>query len=215
MIEGYVDVSFLFEIASCYRAVGLADQADNCYKSIISLDSGNYEARVGLANPRHHPEGDKTVHRNEDNASPIQRRKGIRHTGGRITPSTRTDPLMLRGRTMLLAPRSVRQSLQYKREDKFELREREINDIFLHQQILSTRTKDYRYTIEWMSATRSLLQAFRNNRLFYPYDRHHRFLGYSKMARFWATRPKLTLGALQQLSNNLFGRKLMSRLSRQ
>ena len=207
MIQSYVDVPFLFELASCYRAVGLSAQADDCYKTIINIDHGNFEARVGLAKTQRHPQKSQTINEDGGTGSLNQLRNGTRNLGGQAGSTVTTEPLIFKPKALMPAPRTMRQLSKQTAEDNFELQESETHEIFLHRQRMSKRKKDgdRKKTSEWMSATRSLLQAFQSRKVFYPSDKHHLFLGYSKKARLWAAKSKQESDVLQQISETIFG----------
>ena len=57
----------------------------------------------------------------------------------------------------------------------------------------------------WFEATRLLLRTFRENRVFYPMDKHQRFYGYSRLARALANRPKYERAALISESDSILG----------
>lgn len=198
-VDGCVDVPYLFEIASCYRALGRETEAKNCYKSIVEIDGGNYEARLRLADG--HDVEDMTQCSPQDlsqtyvpNHPRTWKHMGIKHAR--------------QGKSaMSLAPRAAHPSSRRLADEELQVHEREIYGLFTHQQSIGKAISkgDGVHSMEWLAATESLLQDFRENKIFYPVDKHHKFLGYSREARLIAARTKSELEMLIERSGSIIG----------
>ena len=208
-----MDSSYLFELASCYRAVGLRVEAENCYNQIIDSDATNFEARMQLAEIRR---GSLSVQPGDtgglQGASSKTHRVRRRIGEGDAKRSKRTTSLQSLDKLTLLTHGSMRKATKTfgMTREREEEGEEEIHSLFHHRQSLAekSRNEDEDHKSEWVSVTKSLLESFRNNKVFYPVDRHHRFYGYSKEARLMSSRPKHELDAMVGRSESILGTEL-------
>ena len=206
-VRDYADVPYLFELASCYRAVDLRTEAEDCYKQILDHDGGNYGARIQLAELSRTSGLTKQGFVADHQGSAILQHKSRKLMGEKDAKSFRkADSLQSLNTPILLAPRPM-QKVGKQLAVEIEQAQEDIYSLFLHCQSLAEKAQggDKNSTNELMSATKSLLQNFRNNRVFYPFDKHHRFYGYSKEARAMASRPKHELDLLVERSGSIFG----------
>lgn len=207
-VSGYDDVSYLFEMASCYRAVGLKPEAESCYQRIIERDTGNYEARIQLSGMR---QGGRMTHWEDthgNHGGSVRQHKSMKRGWDR--DAKRSKKITTTGASsssMVLAPRPANQSIKQLAVEQEQVQEEELRSLFLQRERLKdgATTGDKDGKAEWMAATEALIQGFRDNKVFYPAEKHHKFLGYSKEARAMASRTKHGLYALTEGSRSIFG----------
>lgn len=201
-----MDKSYFLELASCYKAIGLRAEAEECYKIMIDNDRGNIEANQGIAGMSTEygmsPHG---VLRSSESVS-VKKHK----TRRRITNKSSTQPTKVHASTSwtMLAPRPAPQTSKQLALEKEQAREGDVHALFLRRQTFKEQVRDGDESSKdgWMAANSSLIQRFRDNRIFYPFDKHHKFYGYSKEARIMASRPKHELHALAVQSRSALGR---------
>jgi len=201
--SGYVDASFLTELASCYRALDMKQKAIECYKAILNGDPANDQARFDLATMQGHklPFLASTVGKGVSSVEQLKRRRSTRP---RIeTPNT--APVGDASVTSnMLAPCPTGQSTKRLTAEepnlypRFVRWQRQVEDMMESDEV----AKDI-----WMEDTKLLLRAFQCNKVFYPYDKHHKFFGYSKQARSLASRPKHELDALIARTASVIGER--------
>ncbi|KAL9125829.1 MAG: hypothetical protein Q9217_005026 [Psora testacea] len=201
----YINASFFMEIALCYRAVGSKADAEGCYKTILEHDPSSTEARVAMWNMSKEPDTFQADIAGPTKLSSVFKQKSRRRLcvssirrreAATVPPSSAFS--MLATSTLPLC--TVKQPDLH----QDSARQEEVQVLFIRWQMLS----DQRHTNEkdnaaWSEAARLLLQIFRENRVFYPSDRHHRFYGYSRLARAIANRPKYERGALISKSDSI------------
>lgn len=204
----YDDVSYLFEMASCYGAVGMKLKAESCYQMIIEHDDGNHEARIQLSGIRGGSGLSHRVYTEGNRGVSVKQHGSAKHSWNRderraknITTPRASSP------SMLLAPRPAYQLNKQLAMKKERVQEEEVHSLFLQRERLndSAANGNEDCKTKWMAATKTLVQAFRENKVFYPVEKHYKFLGYSKEARALATRPKHELNALAESSGSVFG----------
>jgi len=206
-VSGYDDVSYLFEMASCYRAVGQKLKAESCYQMIIEYDDSNYEARIQLSgmrqssglNHREHTEGNRGISVRQHKSTKRVWDREAKRSKNITTPQASSS-------SMLLAPRPAYQLNKQLAVEKEQVQEEEIHSLFLQREKLndSATNGDEDCKTQWTAATKILVQSFRDNKVFYV-EKHQKFLGYSKEARAMSTRPKHELNALTESSRSIFG----------
>jgi len=207
-VSGYDDVAYLFEMASCYTAVGLIPKAENCYQMIIEHDDGNYEARIQLSGML---QGSGMTHRGKTHGNQggsVRQHKSTKRNWDRDTKRSKkiTTP-RASSSFMLLPPRPAYPSIKELEREKEQVRGEEVHLLFLQRKNwkdnAANGVEDCK--AKWMAATKSMVQGFRDNKVFYPVEKHHKFLGYSRAARAMASRPKHELNALTESSRSIFG----------
>lgn len=196
------------ELASCYRALGLNLDAEDCYKTVIENDgdSGQAESELAAIRRQHGSSQLEATNASDvsSNAEPNHRGAyGRRICRVRDTPST--DPP---SRLAILAPRASRQTAKQSAVGREQFREVEVHDLFLRRQVIARELAGNNEVAEavWTDASRKLLHAFQDNRIFFPSDKHHRFYGYTKEARSLASKPKYQLDMLFEKSATAIGR---------
>ena len=199
-VDNYADGTCLHEMASCYKAVGLKAEAEECYTMIIRDDPQDHEAHVRLAELRG---SDSTEQRH---MVAVQRRKSRRRTEAEKSKYSKKAAFSDSVRPTIQAfPRRRQQATKRSAiEDRPKQSVEEVHSMFLKRRQMSEYSRSIRGS-DWMTVTESLLQNFQNNKVFYPFDRHHRFYGYSKEARALASRSKHEIDALMESSQSLYG----------
>ena len=195
------------EMALCYKAVGLRTEAEDCYKIVVDSDEGNPEARRRLLemceesgmSPKGAMITDEVVSVRQHKARKSVRDKAAkRPKRGKVLPSSATT---------MLAPRLMPQSTKQISLEREQAREEDIHALFLRRETPTEEAKNGNESskTEWMAITKILIQGFKNNKIFYPFDKHHKFYGYSREARSLAARPKHELDALTEQSKSHLG----------
>lgn len=193
----YADPAYYLEMASCYKAVGLRTEAEDCYKIVIGSDDGNAEARRRLldmctelgTSPKGEIISDKV---------PVTKHKARKRAGDKDAKQSKKGKVLPSWATTMLAPRQVAQSAKQISHEREEAREEDVNALYLRREALTEQARygDESSKTEWMAITKTLVQGFKDNKVFYPFDKHHKFYGYSREARSLAARPKHELDAL-------------------
>lgn len=206
-ISEYADAAYFMEMASCYKAVGLRTEAEYCYKIVIDSDEGNPEAWRRLSEMCSElgtfPKG---ASNNGEEVSVIQH-KARKRVGDKDAKQPKIGKALPSRATTMLAPRPVPQSAKQISLEREEAHEDDVNALYLRREALADHAKhgDESSKFEWMAITKTLIQGFRDNKVFYPFDKHHKFYGYSKEARSLAARPKHELDALAEQNKSHLG----------
>lgn len=197
-VKDYTDASFFTAMAKCYRAVGLVTEAEDCYRTIIEHDEENVDARVQLAKMF------------EELGMPEQAFKyvtevmllGRQHmdpskkveiaAGAAIAEAESSIRTMLAHRTSRPGARKPRTNLSITEKADLE-RTRNGTVRILYQRFLDLREAmlagDEESTVQWLDATRGLIQDFKSNKVFFPWDKYLKFQGYSKEGRNKTSKP--------------------------
>lgn len=197
-ITEYADASFLMELASCYRALGKKIGAEDCYKAIIENDGDDGQAELELAAMQKANEHIQTsVTDAIDTRSDAGQKRTIYHEKRvcRMKDASSTDQP---SRLARLARRPTRQTAKRSAPKKEQPQEDEIFDLFVRRQSIAEELAGNSEAAEaaWNDASRKLLHAFQENRVFFPSDKHHKFYGYTKEARSLASKPKYQIDLL-------------------
>lgn len=198
-VRDYTDTSFFIAMASCYRAIGLVAEAEDCYQTIIEHDEGNVEARVHLAKMFEElgmPE-QAFIYVNEVIELGRQAMEPTRKDGSaKAAIPAEVDsamPTMLARAISRPGTRKSTVSLDAVERDILE-RNRDDNVRMLLIQLLGLQEQmlagDEESTTHWLHAARGLIMDFRSNKLFFPWDKYIKFYGYSKEARRKALKAK-------------------------
>lgn len=206
-ISDYADAAYFMEMASCYKAVGLRTEAEDCYKIVVDSDKGSPEARRRFlemceesgTSPRGAMDFDEVVS--------VRKNKARKRVRDKDAKQPKRNQTLQSWATTMLAPRLVPQSAKKISLEREEAQEEDVNALFLRRETLTkqSRNGDESTKTEWMAITKTLIQAFKDNKIFYPFDKHHKFYGYSKEARSLAARPKHELDALAEQSKSHLG----------
>ena len=206
-VNDYVDSFFLSELASCYRETGLGAEADACYKQIIGSDSGNLQSRNQVAkspldtraDQRELRVGSEVVARDRHKTWRRNRPKNSKRSGGRTLLQTSEGTILPK------SPYAQQGAKQFTTK-KSQVEEDEVFALFARRQSLERNVGGFQLgDREWRAATKSLLDIFRENKVFYPFERHQRFYGYSKEARAMASRSRHELDEMFKSPQSAFG----------
>lgn len=206
-ISEYADATLFMEMASCYKAVGLGVEAENYYKIIVDSDKGNPEAQGGLLEMGEEPSTSTKGVRATDEVVSVRQRKARKRVVDKDPKQPRNVKTLPSLGTTMLAPRLAPQSAKRIARKKEEAREEDVNALFQRRVTLTeqARNGDESSKTERMAITKTLIQEFQDNKVFYPFDKHHKFYGYSREARSLAARPKHELDALAEQSKSQLG----------
>lgn len=196
-LSDYTDASFFMDMAVCYKALNLSAEAEDCYQTVIHNDDDNIEARVQLAKMYEELGMSEravvyvneviAMGRIEEASKAPKRSKRPKTAAATVTePSAPTttnasDPSRQQPRSSA----SHKEAGEKVKEDRFHM-------LYSQMQGLSGGLGhgDEQATAEWMELAKILIQDFRSNKVFYPFDKYMRFFGYSKEARTRALKPK-------------------------
>jgi len=194
-------------MATCYRAIGLVAEAEDCYQTIIEHDEENVDARLQLAKMFEElgmPEQAFTyvtevMLLGRQHMDPSK--KVINAAGAATAGAESTIPTMLAHRISRPGARKLKINLSIAEKADLE-RTRDDTIRILHLRFLELREAmlagDEDSTIQWLDATRGLILDFKSNKLFYPWDKYIKFQGYSKEARGKSLKPR-TSEAIDQM----------------
>ena len=201
-LSHHEEVSVLMDIAACHRSLGSLTKAEECYKAILDIDHGSTEARIALWNMTRKPYAHIAPTRRSETGLPTTDKSTA--SLGRKTFSNREPASGLETSTYLKGLRSPKHRNKVGRPEPSDASQHEVEVLTLF-----SRWKDLRSSSEniqsWFEATKLLLQAFCDNRVFFPADRSTRFYGYSREARMLARSRKVQDG-LEQRSPSTFGK---------
>ncbi|KAH0559240.1 hypothetical protein GP486_004247 [Trichoglossum hirsutum] len=183
-LDDYPDLEFYFRLAGCYRSAGHSKEAEECYQTIVANDEENIDARVSLAKlyeDLNMPEqayayvNEIILLRRQDKGTPTKRAD---HQGGGdwFAPARRASRIKRTG-----PPLATREQ----RRENERIRDENVRALYKKFQYLHPRARagEEQILAEWMECSSDLIDDFRNSRVFYPYDKHMKFLGYSSAAR--------------------------------
>lgn len=151
-----VNVEAMLHLARLYEELGMPERAGKYVKDVLSLTSRDTNRA--------------------DKVRPIEQSSTACAEGASIPTSTMLTPCPPR---QITRPRALEK----------EMREQAHADnalvLYLHLQesLEDARDSDAESKVQWMATARTLVQDFRSNRAFYPYDKHMKFCGYSKQPR--------------------------------
>ncbi|KAI9851300.1 MAG: transcription factor TFIIIC subunit tfc4 [Thelocarpon superellum] len=194
-IDGYPDAQLYLQMATSYRGIDLPEKSELCYKTVIEHDERNIEARVHLARLYEELDMPEEAFTLANEVLQLTQQDGD-------TPDTRSRAGHRAGaRTGALLPTASKASQRTPRKPRMtaeETEEREAARVeamqMQHAQVQSLqdqmRAGDESATIDWMRGSKVLVQEFRSARVFFPWDKYVRFLGYSREARKRALKSK-------------------------
>ena len=214
-VQGYADAGYFTDMAACYRAIGMRTEAKDCYQAIVDHNNCNIEAKLHLARlyeelgmpERAGPHVRDVLFvasrdwKRSGNEGALKQIGSVSASGSSSFTSTMLMPCPPR---QITRPRALEKELreQAHTENTFALYLR------VQELIKEARNGNVEFKIQWKVAAKSLIQDFKSNRAFYPYDKNMKFLGYSNQAR---TGPiSLKGGKAMQEVQSLAGRLQLS-----
>ncbi len=206
-ISEYADTTYFMEMASCYKAVGLTTEAEDCYKVVVDSDEENPEARRRLLEMCTELGTSPKGATNAAEVVSVKNHKARRRVGEKEAKQPKKGKALPSWERTMLAPRLVPQSAKRISLQKEEAQQEDVKALYLRREALTAqaRNADESSKTEWMATTKTLIQEFKENKIFYPFDKHHKFYGYSREARSLAARPKHELDALAEHSKSPLG----------
>lgn len=203
-VSDYEDISYLLEMANCYRAVGLGSEAEHCYSTVIDLDHGNPEASLQLARMGRGQDMQLDSPLNVDEAITVNQYKARRPTGSKEARRSKKGTVSSWSDIPMI-PGPVRHSIKKQKE---RAKEEDVRILFQRRQDLmeQARLGDEHLKDQYMSTLKSLSEIFGDSKIFYPYDKFHRFYGYSREARLLSMKPKHEIDRLIVRSKWLYGK---------
>lgn len=203
-ISEFADAAYFLEMASCYKAVGLRTEAEDCYKIAVDSDEGNPEARRRLLEMCHESGMSPKQATTTNEVVSVRQHKARNRVGDKDAKKPKSGKALPSWATSMLAPRMVPQSAKQISLEKEEAQEEDVNAMFLRRETLTeqARNGDESSETELTEITKTLIQVFKDNKVFYPFDKHQKFYGYSREARSLASRPKHELDALVEQSKS-------------
>ena len=207
-ISYYADAAYFMEMASCYKAVGLRTEAEDCYKTIVDSDEGDPEARRRLLEMCSESGTSPPGERNDREVFLVKQHKARNRVGDKDAKQPKKGKALPSRATTMLAPRLAPPSVKQISLEREEAHEQDVNALYIRRQTLTAQDiyGNESSKTEWMAITKTLIQGFKDNKIFYPFDRHHRFYGYSREARSLAARPKHEVDALAEQSRSHLGK---------
>ena len=215
-ISDYADAAYFMEMAACYKAVGLRIEAEDCYKIVVDSDEGDPEARRRLLEMCSESVTSPPGERNDREVFSVKQRKSRQRVGDKDAKQPRKGKTLPSWATTMLAPRLAPPSAKQMSLEKEEAHEQDVNALYIRRETLKAQDTygNESSKTEWMAITKTLIQGFKDNKVFYPFDRHHRFYGYSREARLLAARPKHEVDALAEQSRSHLGNSVVHRVWR-
>ena len=206
-ISYYADAAYFMEMASCYKAIGLRTEAEDCYKIIVDSDEGGPEARRRLLEMCSESGTSPPGERNDREVFSVKRHKARKRVGDKDAKQPKKGKALPSCATTMLAPRLALPSAKRMSLEREEAHEQDVNALYIRRETLTTQAthENESSKTEWMAITKTLIQGFKDNKVFYPFDKHHRFYGYSREARSLAARPKHEVDALAEQSRSHLG----------
>ena len=206
-ISEYADAVYFMEMASCYKAVGLKTEAEDCYKIVVDSDEGNPEARRRLLEMCLESGTSQEGATNDGEVVSVAQHKARKRVRAKDAKRPKKGKALSSWATTMLAPRLVPQSAKQISLEREEAQEEDVNALYVRREHLKEQAGygDESSKTEWMATTKTLIQRFKDNKVFYPLDKHHKFYGYSREARSLAARPKHELDALAEQSRSHLG----------
>ena len=208
-VSDYTDASYFNGMATCYRALGLYSEAEDCYREILRNDDFNLDIRVQLVKmfedagmpDRGFPYTTEIAKITRKEMKP--RRKAKATARGPPVESSPDVPTASDsfGVTSMLepppAPKPAKKSASDRRIQEME-EYGDLQVLFLEMQVLKEKfhVGDESVELEWMRNAKTLVEDFRKRKVFFPFDKHVKFFGYTPEARMKATRSKASQALL-------------------
>ena len=182
-------------MASCYRGLGMFDQAEQCYRVLIESDETDIEALQAVIKMYHEA---RLPHR----AIPFIKELHVRRPGGHELEPERRVPAADEPINSIDDDEWIPEFFQpdppkkpeyrrrrpYKRLTIVTAQQEDLSNQFhgLHQLEAQLASGDKAARIQWIEAAAPLIERFRSVKLLFPDDRTNRFFGFSKEARKFA-----------------------------
>lgn len=223
-VSDYTDASYFSGMASCYRALGLYNEAEDCYQEILQNDDNNLAIRVQLVKmfedagmpDRSFPYTRREIAKNSRKEMKPRKRARVTTKGLSVlsSPDTPTASDSFGVTSMLEpppAPKLAKKSASDRRIQEME-EYGDLQVLFLEMQVLREKfnRSDESIELKWMRNAKTLVEDFRKRKVFFPLDKHVKFFGYTPEARMKSTRSKasqtlLAMAISERQEDNLSG----------
>ena len=209
-VADQINRSYLSELASCYVAMGQRAEAEECYRGLLDFDDEHsndddseyegerWKARTYLGQA----EDQAILSEEEEGMSDIDlvapERLATRTTRAQFVAKDHGDTKEDPKRSMLAPTRTARRARRRPVEQEFVEKE-DLKHLFAHRQALSCPSDWGELHQKWLSVTKNLIKHFVNEKAFFPEQRHHEFMGYTREARHSAKRKTRDKVAVSQI----------------
>lgn len=197
------NASYLSELATCYIAIGRRAEAEECYRGLLNFENENsndddseyenerWKARIFLGQERN--EAILSEDEEEDNMSDIDsvasEEPATRRTRAYFRINHQGHTAENLGKSML-APTPAAKRARRLSPEKEMIEEESLPQLFSQRQALA-RSIDWtkpQQKEQWLLITKNLIRRFMVQKAFFPEQRHHEFMGYTRQARHVANR---------------------------
>ncbi|KAI9849713.1 MAG: transcription factor TFIIIC subunit tfc4 [Sclerophora amabilis] len=182
-VEAQLDITLYFQMAKCYRAMSLADEADQCYQTIIANDEKNIDARIELAKMYEEMNLPQRAFPYVNEVLLLRKEEPRRRANeGMTTEPGQADSFLPTASGLHERSQKAHPRVSLSKEERM-VREQEQDDAMHYQymQLQGLRNKmregDKASAVEWMAAASSLLNDFRNAKVFYLWEQYSQLLG--------------------------------------
>ena len=183
-VVDYVDRSYLIELASCYEAMGLSAEVEECYRSILDRDNGDSEARMLSAQIRGELRLSEDDSANDFNSMRTRKQTSMMADANeRATPAGEPTNAMLAPLPPPKRPKKVA-------VERVVVEDDDLDELFTHWQSLSLslRQNEPGSKDQWMTTTQRLVKNFMDEKTFFPQQKHNEFMGFSRQALYLSRR---------------------------
>ena len=210
-VEGYMNASYFTDMAVSYNAIGLKVEAKDCYQAVVDHDRDNIEARLHLARLYEELgmlEQAGTLVLDILSTSTRDSKRPRTEKPPKEINATSAPRSLLTTSTMLMPrpPRPITRPRASEKETRVQVHTENALGLYLRVQELAAaaRNGSVDLQVQWSAAVRTLIHVFKSNKAFYPYDKHMKFIGYSKDVGMDFTKSKG--GKIMQQTQSLAGR---------
>lgn len=178
-------------MATCYNKLGLTEEAEQYYKQVVENDARNKEARVQLAKIYEALGMPDEAFTYVNEVLELERQDADERRF--MKERTSTDPAAANNADSFLPPptQPARTSTRKRqgpsntvkqREEREKQQEDAVRMQYIRLQAVEDRMKsgDDDAVNEWMEAASLMIEDFRGAKVFYPWDKYIRFLGYTR-----------------------------------
>lgn len=185
-ISGQNDASLYVQMGKCYLSGKLNDQAEDCLHSAIHIDQNNIEARIQLAKLYESLNEQEQAFIHLSEIMKIRRRvewKKFERTSKEGPHSIDEElPPVNVGRESHSNPKRLVDPAERQRQENLVAARLQDRYAMMRSQQNAMRAGQNGPTIAWMEAAQELIEDFRGFKMFYPWDKYVRFLGYTGIA---------------------------------
>lgn len=216
-----VTPTLYIEMGKCFQGSGLSFKAEDCFQMAIQIDEDNVEARMELAT-MYEKLGEQEqafIYVNEimsiKRSQNSKNRPGLKfgrkrdRMGGPQPEPNKPNPdlgMMPTSMPRKFKPRRLADPAEKLKDENSRAEQLQSQYYTMRKEHQGMRNGDLRATNEWIDAARDLTDDFRSFKLFYPWDKYVKFLGYTGGTRAQAeTSLDSDLTAMaERLSRSLF-----------